>query len=58
MFDDTHGLTAAAVGEPVNVLVDPTHTSSVPVIVGGGLIVTLVIDDVVEQPLLFVTVTV
>ena len=34
---EIHGLTAAGDGEPVNVVVDPAQTASVPVIVGRGL---------------------
>ena len=41
VFDDTHGLTTAGVGDPVNVVVDPTHTLSVPVIVGNAFTVQL-----------------
>ena len=48
---DTHGLTAAGVPEPLNVVVDTTHTVRVPVIVGCALIVTVA---VLLQPLLLV----
>ena len=48
---DTHGLVAAAVPEPVNVVVDPEQTVKVPVIVGKGFTVTVA---VILQPLLFV----
>src|SRR5215831_9087748 len=48
---DTHGLTAAGVPDPVSCVVDPTHTFSVPVIVGLGFTVTVA---VMLQPLLFV----
>ena len=37
---DTHGLTAAAVGDPVSGVVLATHTFSVPVTVGSALIVS------------------
>ena len=30
VFDDVHGLTAAGVPEPVNVIVDPSHTAVGP----------------------------
>jgi hypothetical protein len=57
VFDDTHGLTAAAVPEPVNCVVLPIHTLSVPVIVGSAFTVTVA---VLVQPLasLYVTVEV
>src|SRR6266480_975263 len=54
-FDDVHGLTAAGVPDPVNVVVDPTHTVNVPVIVGCAL---TVIITVLEHPLLLVYVIV
>ena len=50
-FDDTHGLAPAAVTDPVNVVVNPTQTLKVPLIVGT---VFTVINAVLEQPLLFV----
>ena len=40
---DTHGLTAAAVGEPVSGVVLATHTFSVPVIVGSAFTVTVAV---------------
>ena len=46
---DTHGFTAAGVPDPVNCVVDPTHTFRLPVIVGCGLTVTV---TVFEHPLL------
>ena len=48
---DTQGFTAAGVPEPVNGVVAPTHTVSVPVIVGLGLTVTVA---VAVHPILFV----
>ena len=51
VLEDVHGLTAAGVPDPVNVVVDPTHTVNVPVIVGCAL---TVIVTVLEQPLLLV----
>ena len=51
MFDDVHGLTAAGVPDPVNVIVDPSQTAVGPVIVGSAL---TVIVTVLEQPLLLV----
>ena len=51
VFEDTHGVTAAAVAEAVNCVVPFTHAVNVPVIVGKALIVTVA---VVIQPLLFV----
>ena len=48
---DTHGLTAAGVPDPVNVVVEPTHTLRVPVIVGLAFTVTVA---VILHPLLFV----
>ena len=47
---ETHGLTAAAVAEPVRVVVDPRQTLSVPVMVGRALTVTVA---VMVHPLLF-----
>ena len=43
---ETHGFTAAGVPDPVKVVVAPTHTVSVPVIVGKGLTVTVTVDGV------------
>jgi hypothetical protein len=51
VFDDVHGLIAAGVPDPVNVVVDPTHTVSVPVIVGCAFTVMI---TVLEHPLLLV----
>jgi len=48
---DTHGFTAAGVPEPVNVVVAPTQTVNVPVIVGLAFTVTVA---VMLQPLLLV----
>ena len=51
VLDDVQGLAAAAVPDPFNVVVDPTQTVNVPVIVGCAL---TVIVTVLEHPLLFV----
>ena len=51
VLDDVHGLTAAGVPDPVNVIVAPSQTAVGPVIVGSAL---TVIVTVLEQPLLFV----
>ncbi len=51
VLEDVQGFTAAGVPDPVNVVVNPTHTVSVPVIVGAGLTVTVA---VMLQPLLSV----
>jgi hypothetical protein len=51
VLEDVHGLAAAGVPDPVNVVVDPTQTVKVPVMVGCALTVIVV---VLEQPLLFV----
>jgi hypothetical protein len=51
VLDDVHGLAAAGVPEPVNVVDDPTQTVNVPVIVGWAFTVTVV---VLEHPLLLV----
>ena len=48
---DTHGVVAAAVPEPVNVVVLLAQTVAVPVIVGSPLTITF---TVAVQPLLFV----
>src|SRR6185436_9993955 len=55
VLDDVHGLTAAGVPDPVNVVVNPTHTLSVPVIAGAGFTVTVA---VILHPLLSVYVIV
>jgi hypothetical protein len=51
VFDDVQGLTAAAVPDPVSVVVDPSQTVSVPVIVGCASTVTV---TVLLHPLLLV----
>ncbi len=49
VLDDIHGeVLVAAVADPVNIVVEPTHTLMVPVIVGNEFIVTVA---VVWQPL-------
>jgi len=48
---ETQGFTAAGVPEPVKVVVAPTQTVNVPVIVAAGFTVTVA---VAVQPLLFV----
>jgi hypothetical protein len=51
VFDDVHGLTAAGVPEPFNVVVDPTQIVNVPVMVGRAFTVTVA---VLLHPLLLV----
>ncbi len=51
VLDDVHGLAAAGVPDPVNVIVDPSQTAVGPVIVGSAFTVTVA---VLVQPLLFV----
>ncbi len=51
VLEDVHGFAAAGVPDPVNVVVDPTQTVSVPVTVGCAL---TVIVTVLLHPLLFV----
>lgn len=48
---ETHGFTAEGVPEPVNVVVDPTQTVKVPVMVGAAITVTVAIW---LHPILFV----
>lgn len=55
---ETHGFTAAGVPEPVNVVVDPTQTDNVPVMVGNGLTVTVTVAGAELHPLGAVTTTV
>jgi hypothetical protein len=52
---DNQGEEAAAIADPVNVVVAPTQAESVPVIVGAGLIVILA---VIKHPFEFVNVIV
>ncbi len=49
--DDVHGLTAAGVPDPVNVVTPSSHIVKLPVIVGSAL---TVIVTVLEHPLLLV----
>ena len=51
VLDDVHGFAAAGVPDPVNVVVDPTQTVKVPVMVGCAF---TVIVAVLEHPLLLV----
>jgi hypothetical protein len=51
VLDDVHGLAAAGVPDPLNVVVDPAQTVNVPVIVGCAF---TVIVAVLKQPLLLV----
>jgi hypothetical protein len=51
VFDDVHGLTAAGVPDPVNVMVALSQTAVGPLIVGCAL---TVIVTVLEHPLLLV----
>ena len=53
VFEDAHGVVAAGVPEPINVIVDPSHTDDGPVMVGCALTVTV---TVFEHPLLLVNV--
>jgi hypothetical protein len=46
--EDVHGFEDAGVGEPVNCVVAPAHTTRLPVIVGSGFTVTALV--VLEQP--------
>ena len=55
VLEDVHGLTAAGVPDPVNVMVAPSHTAVGPVIVGNAFTVTVA---VLVQPLLLVYVIV
>jgi hypothetical protein len=55
VLDDVHGLAAAGVPEPANVVVDPTQTFTIPVIAGCAFTVTVA---VLEHPLLLVYVMV
>jgi hypothetical protein len=50
VFEELHGVVASGVPEPVNVVVNPAHTDSVPEIVGKALTVTVA---VMVHPLLF-----
>jgi hypothetical protein len=52
VLEDDQALLVAAVPDPVNAVVDPTHTVAVPLIVGRAFTVTVVAVD--EQPLLSV----
>ena len=40
---ETQGLLAAAVPEPVNCVVEPTHADNVPLMVGAEVIVTVAV---------------
>jgi hypothetical protein len=51
VLEDVHGLTAAGIPDPVNVIVAPSHTVAGPMIVGCALTVMV---TVLEHPLLFV----
>jgi hypothetical protein len=46
-LEDVQGLVVAAVVEPVNCEVNPTHENRFPVIVGEGLIVRILLVAVV-----------
>ena len=48
--DDVHAFVVAAVVEPVNCVLCPTHADKVPVILGKAFIVTIA---VIEHPLEF-----
>ena len=51
VLEDVQGLVVAAVPLPVNCVVNPAHTDSVPAIVGKAFMVT---TAVLIQPLLLV----
>ena len=51
VLDDVHGLAAAGVPDPINVIVAPSQTAVVPLITGSALTVIVV---VLEHPLLLV----
>ena len=51
VLDEVHGVVAAGVPDPVNVIVAPAHTAVGPVIVGCAF---TVIVTVLEHPLLLV----
>ena len=51
VFDEVHGFEVAAVALPVNVSVFPAHMGVLPVTVGKGFTLTVI---VFEQPLLLV----
>jgi hypothetical protein len=51
VFDDVHGLAAAGVPDPVNVIVAPSQTAVGPVMVGSAVTVTVA---VLVHPLLLV----
>ena len=51
VFEETHALVVAAVPDPVNWEVPPTHNEVVPVTVGLVLTVTV---EIAEHPLLLV----
>ena len=51
VLEDVHGLAAAGVPDPVNVIVDPSQTAVGPLIAGWAL---TVIVTVLEHPLLLV----
>ena len=42
-FEETHGVVVAAIGLPVNCLVEPKQTFNVPVIVGKAFTVTVAV---------------
>ena len=59
VLEDTHALETAAVPLPVKVVLNPKHTEAVAgTNVGKTFTVTVVMDDVAEHPLAFITVTV
>ena len=51
VLDDVHGFAAAGVPDPVNVIVEPSHTAVGPVMVGNALTVMVA---VLVHPLLLV----
>ena len=55
---EVHGEETAAVPEPVNCVVDPTHTFKDPVIPGSGFTVKAFVTVLEQEPLLLVYATV
>ena len=55
---DTHGFDAAGVPDPVSCVVELTHTVNVPVIVGKGFSVTVILPIILVVPVALVPVAV
>ncbi|HEY1018144.1 MAG TPA: hypothetical protein VGE25_04060 [Sediminibacterium sp.] len=58
LFEDAHGVIAAAVPDPVKVAVVPAQRFDIPVIEGNAFTVTVIGEDVALHPLISVAVTV